>query len=326
MTTCALPATNLVVSPLCLGTAIYGKGIDARSAFALMDRFVELGGNFLDTANVYADWLPGEKGSSEKCIGRWMKDRGNREQVVVCTKGGHFDLEGEQRGRLAPEEIRDDIDESLLRLRTDHVDLYVLHRDDPIRPAAEIIGTLDGLRAEGKLLHYGCSNWRHQRIDEARSAAADAGCPAFVVNEIWFSLAVPDRASVSDASLVFMDSEETNYHEENQLPALAFSSQAGGFFGPKYGKAVESKPANDKVSGVLRIYGAAANCARKQRAEELSQMIGCSVNQVALAYLMHQRFPVIPIVGCRTEAQLEDSFGAAEIKLEPGHVAALQNN
>ena len=119
-----IKGAELSVSAICLGTALFGKAINEKDSFRLMDEFVALGGNVLDTANVYADWLPGEKGSSERTIGKWLKLRGNRQDIVVGTKGGHPDLTNGGIPRLNADSIRLDLDESLNRLQVQCIDFY----------------------------------------------------------------------------------------------------------------------------------------------------------------------------------------------------------
>lgn len=140
----SIPNTDLTPSQLCLGASNFGATIPQADAFALMDAFVERGGNFLDMAHVYANWIPSlPRSISEKTIGAWMKARGNRRQMIIGTKGAHPDLATMHISRLAPADIVQDLNESLQHLQTETIDLYWLHRDDPIRPVGEIIDTLD---------------------------------------------------------------------------------------------------------------------------------------------------------------------------------------
>jgi aryl-alcohol dehydrogenase-like predicted oxidoreductase len=138
----SIPGTNLSPSVICLGTAQIGSVIPEADAFRLLDTYYGLGGTFLDTAQVYADWLPGERSASEKTIGRWLKARGLRNHTVVSTKGGHPDLHAMEIPRLSPEHIVFDVERSLLNLQTDRIDLYWLHRDDPNRPVSEMLDIL----------------------------------------------------------------------------------------------------------------------------------------------------------------------------------------
>ena len=151
MRSICLPNTDLHVSSLCLGTGDFGSKLDQAASWRLLNEFVDAGGNFIDTANVYGDWIPGTKSSSEKVIGAWLAEQGRREQVVVATKGAHPRLESMHVPRSAPREIIHDIEQSLRHLQTDVIDLYWLHRDDPTRPTGEIVETLAAQVKAGKI-------------------------------------------------------------------------------------------------------------------------------------------------------------------------------
>ena len=157
-----------MVSVISLGTGGAGANYDRATAFAMLDAFFEEGGNFVDTAHVYNDWIPGERSRSEKLLGAWMKERRNRSGVLLATKGAHPDLAQMQVGRLSPAEIQADLEESLRFLQVETIDLYWLHRDDPTRPVEEIIDTLEAQVQAGKIRYFGCSNWRLERIQAAQ--------------------------------------------------------------------------------------------------------------------------------------------------------------
>ena len=155
---------DLHPSPICLGTADLGSAVNRSDSFALLDAYLDLGGNFLDTAKVYADWLPGERSTSEKLLGEWMRLRRNRQRIVLATKGAHPDLATMHLPRLSRAEIEADLHASLRHLQTDIIDLYWLHRDDPARPVEDILATLQDAVRAGKIRYFGCSNWRVERI------------------------------------------------------------------------------------------------------------------------------------------------------------------
>src|SRR5205085_396194 len=136
-------------------TVEFGANIPEAQAFTLLDAFVAAGGNFIDSALVYSDWHPGPRGSAETTIGRWLTERGNRDQIVLATKGAHPELKTMNISRLAPEDINGDVDKSLANLQIDQIDMYWLHRDDVNRPVSEIIDTLQNLVDSGKIRTYG---------------------------------------------------------------------------------------------------------------------------------------------------------------------------
>ena len=174
MRTVQISGADLAPSSLCLGTVEFGSTIDRDAAFALLDAYVAAGGNFVDTAKVYGDWTPGPPSPSEKIIGEWLKARKNRSRVILATKGGHYHLDAPQIKRLKPADIVSDLDASLQHLQTDVVDLYWLHRDDPARPVAEMVETLEAQVKAGKIRYYGASNWRVDRLSEAQEVAREA--------------------------------------------------------------------------------------------------------------------------------------------------------
>ena len=316
MRTTPIPQTDLAPSVICLGSSNFGNGIAPADAFQLLDAYVTCGGNFIDTAAVYANWLPGEKNSSEKTIGRWLKKSGQRSRIVLATKGAHPDLATMRISRMSPAEIVDDLNTSLRNLQTDWLDLYWLHRDDPARPVAEILDTLHSQVVAGKIRYFGCSNWQVDRIAAAQAYAAQRGITGFVANQMRWSLAEIDPAAVGDPMTVAMDDETYAYHRRTGLAAIPYSSQAGGYF-QKLAEGREIRP------GQQKSYGTAENRKRAARLQALAQKTGHSVSQIVLAYLTNQPFATIPIVGCRTVAQVEDSMAAEDVRLTNEQVAWL---
>jgi len=309
-----IPRTNLTPSSLCLGTGNIGSSLHREDSFALLDAFVELGGNFLDTAKIYADWLPGERSISEKTIGEWMQSRSIRDRIILATKGAHPELSAMGIPRLSPRDIISDLDASLRNLRTDRIDLYWLHRDDPARPTADIMDTLAAQVAAGKILHFGCSNWRTDRIRTAQEYAAKQGIPGFIANQMLWSLAATNPDAMPDKTMVAMDASLKKYHTESGLAAIPYSSQAGGLF-HKMARGLQDLPG---------IHAVDANTVRFQRLMELRTQTGLSITEVVLGYLQSQPFPTIPIIGCNNTAQLNDSWKAAGTRLTPEQIAFLE--
>ena len=230
MRTTPIPETDLAPSAICLGSSHFGNGIAPADAYSLMDAYLTCGGNVIDTAAVYANWLPGEKNSSEKTIGRWLARTGKRDKIVLATKGGHPDLATMHISRMSPSEIVDDVETSLRNLQTDWIDLYWLHRDDPARPVAEIIDTLHGQVVAGKIRYFGSSNWRADRIEAAQIYATARGITGFVANQMRWSLAAIDPDTTGDPTTVAMDDETYAFHQRTGLAAIPYSSQASGYF------------------------------------------------------------------------------------------------
>ncbi len=317
MNAIALPFTHLNVSPICLGTVVLGSEMSQADSFALLDSYRAAGGNFIDTAKVYADWLPGERSTSEKTVGAWLRARGCRDQMVVATKGGHPDLDSMAVGRLSPAELTGDLEASLRHLDVETIDIYWLHRDDPARPVAEILETLAAQVKAGKIRYYACSNWTTQRILAAQAYALQAGLPGFAANQMLWSLAAVVPENLADKTLAPMDDAMYAFHRESGLAAVPFTSQAGGLFV----KLASGRITDLKAHGT---YSTRRNMNRLARIVQLSRETGLSITQIVLGYLLSQPFVTTPIIGPKSLAQLTDSLTAAEVKFTPEQVQFLE--
>ena len=314
-----IPNTTLHASQLCLGTGGLGSRLTQAESFALLDAFAAAGGTFLDTAHVYANWradLP--KSISEKTIGRWMQARGNRSQMIVGTKGAHPDLATMHIARLSPAEIVQDLDESLTHLQTDYIDLYWLHRDDPTRPVADIVETLNEQMQLGKIRAFGASNWAPARMQAVQDYAAAHNLHGFAANQPMWSLAHPNAAAFGMPGLAAMDAETWALHKKLNLAAVPYTSQARGFFSK-----LAQLGADGLAEAERKSYLNEVNLRRFQRVQKLVAERNAAPSQIALAYLLQQPFPTFPVIGCRTIAQLQDSMAAIAIRLTQDEIAWL---
>lgn len=315
-----IPGTELSVSCLCLGTHTFGWTLSEKDSFALMDAFVEQGGNFLDTAHSYAQWAKGfeDKCISEKTIGAWMRERGNRESVIVGTKGGwtHYQTRKLMSSR---EELTAQIERSRKELGVDCIDLYWLHYDNPAYPVTHFIDFLNEQTEAGKILHFACSNWPLSRIREANAYAAANGLRTFVANQMWWSLASPDMAAYPDPTAVGMDAETMEFHRDTGMAVIPYSPQAKGFFNKLDEHGEEGLDAFSK-----QMFLRPENVERLVRVKEVAAQVNASIAQVALAYMLTQPFPTFPIVGCSRVEHLIDSVKAMEVKLTPEMVRYLE--
>lgn len=311
-----LPNTDLTVSEICLGAVNFGLPLSQAESFALMDAFVEAGGNFIDTARVYADWLPGGANISETTVGAWHKARGNRDQVVIATKGAHPRLNTMHIPRMSPADIQADLEASLNYLQTDVIDLYWLHRDDVSRPVGEILETLNIHIQAGKIRYIGCSNWTVPRIREAQAYATEHQIPGFVANQPLWSLAESIRANIGDQTLVVADVEDIAFHQATQLPMMPYTAQGRGFFQKLAAGTVSEKD--------RKQYDHPINRTRAGRIHELCQRHQVNISAIVLSYLMSQPFPVIPLISASNLAQLGDSIQYAGLRLSPDELVYLQ--
>ncbi|WIE74808.1 aldo/keto reductase [Curtobacterium sp. MCSS17_007] len=276
---------------------------DLAHASALFDMFVEQGGNVFDTGYIYGG------GVLEGRLGRWIENRGIRDEVVVITKGAHTPY-------CDPESLTRQLLESLERQGTDHADVYMMHRDNPDVPVGEFVDVLDEHRRAGRIRVFGGSNWTPARFDEANAYAAANGRHGFEVLSNHFGLA--EAYDVPwDGCEHATDPASKRWLEERQVPLLPWSSQARGFF---TGRAA---PEDTSDAELVRCYYSDANFERLRRARELGERYGVPATAIALAYVLHQPFPTFPLFGPRTIAEARSSMTGLSVELSPEQVAWL---
>lgn len=300
-----IPNTHLHVSVLCLGLANIGVKNTEEDGMALLDAFLDAGGNFIDTARVYSNWIPGEVNRSERIIGDWLVDRGVRDRVVVATKGGHPDLV-DKIPRLSREAMEIDLHGSLEKLQTDVIDLYYLHRDDMNRSVAELLDVLHDFHQLGKIRYYACSNWTPSRMQEAAEYAKAKGYTGFVANQMRWSVAGFQGKPPSDQTMCAMDRETMDFHMQTGMAAIPYNSQGSGFFSKLDRDPKSVEKSGGYTEGNLKLYAYL-----KQVADEWD----ITISQIVLAYFWSQPFVSIPIVGCRNLEQLHDSLLAVDCEL-----------
>lgn len=305
-----IPDGNISISKIALGTDYFGTTVTEKMAFGLLDIFADAGGNCIDTARVYASWLPDGKGASEKTVGKWLKIRGNRNKIIISTKGGHPLLEQMNCGRLSRKEIESDLDESLRALGVDVIDIYWLHRDDMARPVEDIMETLSTLITKGKVRAVGCSNWKAERIEEANRVALANGFATFSSSQIQWSLAASTPEAHDDPTIVCMDEQQYNWYLKESFPVFAFSSQAKGFFARASAQGLDA--INKKA---YARFCSQENIVRLERVKKYAAQNGLTPSAVALGYILCNSVPAIAIVGCKNEEQIIDSLTAADVDL-----------
>jgi aryl-alcohol dehydrogenase-like predicted oxidoreductase len=298
------------VSRLVFGTAPFGDRALAlfpaprptERFCRLLDAVWEEGCNAFDAAAVY------QLGGSERLLGAWTRSRGNRDRVVIISKGAHPSIPL-FRNRVTPREIVRDLEGSLRRLRTDYVDLYLLHRDDPSVPVGPLVETLHRLREQGKVLAYGASNWSFERVAEANGYAVKSGLTPFAASSPHFSLAEwrrpPYPGCVSIAGKAGAASRE--WYGKQGMAVLAWSSLAKGFFGASAGV---STPRIRQ-----RAYHTTVNLERFHRVQEMAKKRDVSPSQVALAYVFAQPMEAFAIVSTHSAARFGQNMEAVRLSL-----------
>jgi aryl-alcohol dehydrogenase-like predicted oxidoreductase len=311
-----VPGVGKPVSRLVLGTMIVNTNAMEESA-RLLDDAVELGYTTLDTAHVYGG------GNSERAIGQWMADRGNRDQMVILSKGAHHNAD---RRRVTPFDIAADLHDSLARLRVETIDIYLLHRDDPAVPVGPIVEALNEHQAAGRIRAFGGSNWTHPRIAEANEYAEAHGLVPFAVSSPNFSLAAQLEDPWGGGSVTLSGPENAEaraWYRESRMPVFAWSSLARGLFSGRISRA-NFDAVKDALDGACRrAYCREENFRRLDRIRVLAEEKGLTVPQVALAWVLNQPLNIFPIVGAASRAELEANLAAVQVDLRAEELAWL---
>ncbi len=309
---------SIPLSGIVLGSCYFGTDIPADRAMELMDAYYAGGGRTIDTARMYADWLPGGESASERVIGQWLRQTGLRREITLVTKGGHPPRSDMSRTRLDRESLTWDLHKSLQVLGTDQIDVYFLHRDDVTVPVEGIMDTLHDFVRQGLVKAVGASNWSIDRILKANAYAKSAGKTPFTVSQIQWSLVHTTPQIVGDPTLVCMDDGQYGQYTKAELPVMAFSSQGKGFFS-KY--LVGGKEAlNAKV---MQRYYSDINLRRAERVDQLAKELGVSPAAITMAYITSNALPAVAIAGCSTVAQLQDTLRDADLQLTPQQIEFL---
>jgi aryl-alcohol dehydrogenase-like predicted oxidoreductase len=301
-----LPGTDLSVHPLCLGGNVFGWSAEAATSFDVLDAYAAAGGNFVDTSDSYMWRAPGNTGGeSESIIGDWTARRGNRDEMVIATKVGSWP----RRPGLSAGNIAAACDDSLRRLRTDHIDLYYAHRDDPDTPLEETLGAFDELIKAGKVRHVAASNYEPARLAEAFEVAERGNLAGYVALQPHYNLMERDY-----------ERELAPLLERRGISALPYYGLAKGFLTGKY--------AADTPVHSVRAEGAREYLTDRGRAvlaalAEVAARHEVSPAAVALAWLAARPTVSAPIASARTPGQLADLLPMAELKLGDDEVDRL---
>jgi len=308
-----LGRTGLRVSALCLGGNTFGWTTDQKASEAVLDAYVEAGGNFIDTADVYARWAPGNKGGeSETALGEWMAARGNRRAVLIATKVMGPMGPGPNDTGLSRLHIVHAVEDSLRRLRTDYIDLYQAHWDDRETPLDETLRAFDDLVREGKVRYVGASNYHAWRLARALGESDKRGYARYESIQPKYNIAIRDEYERDLEPLC----------RELGVGVIPYSSLASGFLSGKY-RAGEALPATARAGGVQKTYMNDHGFAVLAAVEKLAAAVGGTPAQVALSWLAHRPGITAPIASATSVAQLKELLGGIELHLDEESRAAL---
>jgi aryl-alcohol dehydrogenase-like predicted oxidoreductase len=305
--------TGLKVAPICFGGNVLGWTTDERTSFDVLDAYAEGGGNFIDSADSYSRWVPGNVGGeSETVLGNWMQARGNRAQIVVATKlgnpmGSGPNDRGTSRGR-----IMNSVEGSLRRLQTDYIDLYQAHIDDRDTPLDETLRAFDDLVRHGKVRYIGASNYTAWRLATALGVSEKHGYARYETLQPRYNLAARED----------YERELEPLCQEQGIGVITYSSLASGFFSGKY-RAGQALPETPRAQGVQRGYMNDKGFAILDAVEDVARESGATPGQVALAWILARPAITAPIASATSVDQARELLGAAELHLSADALAIL---
>jgi len=302
-----LPSTDLHVHPLCLGTNIMGGAATKAESIGVLDAYAAHGGNFIDSADMYSEWVPGNSGhDSEAIIGEWMKSKGNRDQMVIATKVSKLST----RPGLSAANIKAAVDESLAALQTDYIDVYYARSDDETVPLTETLQAFTDLINAGKVRYIAASNYTGARLQEALDVSAANGLAKYTGLQNLYNLLDRNEYESDVAAVV----------EKNGLWGAPFYGLAKGFLSGKYAPGV-------KIEGSARdttVYQNDRGWAVVDAVRDIAKSHGCSVSAVSLAWLRAQTGVTTPIASARNADQLKEIVQVVELTSdELAHMTTL---
>lgn len=300
------------VSQYSLGCDHYGLEIPETQAFRIMDAYYEQGGTFLDTAHVYGQTKVGEVSMSEVAVGKWVASNKLEGKVVISDKGAHPDRNNMLVSRINEKVIKEEIAASLEALRTNSVDIWFLHRDNPKMPVGEIVDMVSELVDKGYVKHLGVSNWSAERIAQALDYAQKNEKHPFEISQIQWSLGLSTAESWEDETVVCMDSAQQEWYKKSQFPLMAFSPQAHGIFSKVIEKGVQAVSEKSAKRFLLKEN---LESGRIENCRKLCLKYDVNPAALCLSYLTSATFPAIPVVGCSSPEQVRDSLKYSDFTL-----------
>jgi aryl-alcohol dehydrogenase-like predicted oxidoreductase len=285
-----IPRTELSIYPLSLGGNVFGWTATKEESFKVLDRFVDLGGNFIDTADAYSAWKEGNSGGeSESIIGEWMANRGNRSEMIIATKVAKLPT----RPGLSPANIASAVEDSLRRLRTDYIDLYYAHDDDEKVSQEEYLNAFDKLVRDGKVRYLGASNFSAERLKSAAKISLEGNLASFIALQNHYNILEREEYEKSISPVL----------RELEISSIPYFGLARGFLTGKYRRGV--KVDSVRAAGV-ETYQSERGWSIIDRLEQIAKTKSTTISAVALAWLRAQPSVVAPIASARTVDQLEE--------------------
>ena len=296
----SIPHTDLTLFPLCLGGNVFGWSADEDQSQKVLDAYFDAGGNFIDTADVYSEWVPGNSGGeSESIIGKWMAKRNNRSEIVIATKVAKYS----KRPGLSKNNILAAVDDSLRRLQTDHIDIYYAHEDDQTIPLEETLAAFDTIVKAGKVRYIAASNFTPERIREALAVSRANNFASYIAVQNQYNLM--ERSDFEGGMSALL--------EEKSIASFPYYGLARGFLSGKYRKGV--KVDSVRAQGVEPFF-TDKGYAIVERLFEIARTHQSTTSAIALAWLRAQSATTIPIASARTVEQVKEITHITRLSIE----------
>jgi aryl-alcohol dehydrogenase-like predicted oxidoreductase len=308
-----LGRTGLKVAALCLGGNVFGWTCDEETSFAVLDAYVEGGGNFIDTADTYSTWVPGHTGGeSEVIIGRWLRARSNRDPVVIATKVGSAMSADPNAQGLSRHHIMASVEASLRRLQTDYIDLYQAHRDDRDTPLDETMGAFADLVHQGKVRYLGASNYSAWRLTRALWESSRYNYTSYISIQPPYNLVNREPYERDLEPLC----------RELGIGVISYAALAGGFLSGKY-RPGQALPQTARAQTVRRRYMNERGFRVLEHLDRVAATYDATPAQIALAWVLVRPGITAPIASATSVAQTRELLRAADLRLDAEAIAAL---
>ncbi len=308
-----LGKSDLTIVPLIFGGNVFGWTLDEQQSFNILDQFMDLGFNAIDTANNYSHWVPGNKGGeSETILGNWINSKGNREKIILMTKvGGRFGYDTKPNTQASY--IKEQVELSLKRLQTDYIDLYQTHYDDEMTPIEETLRAYEDLIQEGKVKYIGASNIGAARLQESLTISKEQNLPAYISLQPEYNLY--DRENYEKTYLKLV--------EENELAVIPYYSLASGFLSGKY-QAESDFTKSARGEGIQKRYWNERGRSIVAALNEVSNAYRTCPSAVAIAWLLAQPTITAPIASATKTEHLEAFEAAIQLRLGEEAIQKLE--
>lgn len=303
-----IPNTSLELCPIGLGTLSAGLKWDGKEADAIFAAYLDMGGNVVDTARVYQDWVPGEIGRSERVVGDWLRRSGKRDQIILMTKGGHpkntEPTDDIHISRMTDGDMRKDLELSLRALQTDRIDVYFYHRDNTAQSIEDEIETMERFVKEGKIRYYACSNWTAQRMQEADAYCRKQGYRGFVADQAFLNIGMQYMNPLSDDTLTYLRGDIADYHRKNPNNlAIAYYCSAGGYF-HRY---------LSQGAAVDETYDTPGNRLVAQKLQKIADGRNTGITQALLGYVLCQDYNCMALYGPSSPARMMEAMKTLDV-------------